>query len=354
MKAGSVMPGQKDSAKLVEMDVPSPASDEVLVKILEVGIDGTDMEINNGQYGQPPPRQDFLILGHEALGEVENPGTAEFSKGELVVPLVRRPDGCINCRNGQSDMCVEGNYKECGIKGAHGFLREYMIEQPQFLIRIPTELRRLGVLAEPMSIVTKGISQAIEFHNRSATPIQVALVLGAGPLGLLATAFLRVQKFNTYTLDIVPKSSLKGQLVEAIGATYLDSSNSPITELPRQIGNLDIIVEATGNSTVAFQAMNVLGINGVLCLMGVSTGEKPLQVCADCLNMQMVLGNKTVFGTVSSNRGHFEKAVQFLGEIDRKWPGWLSRIITRRLAISDFQSALKPVPDGIKTVIELV
>jgi len=354
MKAGAVMPGQKDSARIVEVEVPQLAEDEILVKILEVGIDGTDIEINRGQYGQPPPSQDFLVLGHEAVGEIENPGNTGFRKGELVSPLVRRPDDCVNCRSGRSDMCIEGNYKECGIKGAHGFLREYIAEQPQFLIRVPTELRRVGVLTEPMSIATKGIDQAIEFHHRSANPVQVALVLGAGPLGLLATAFLRFQNFNTYTLDIVPKSSLKGQLVEAIGAIYLDGSNSPIAELPRQIGNLDIIVEATGNSTVAFQAMNVLGINGVLCLMGVSTGEKPLEVCADCLNMQMVLGNKMVFGTVSSSRSHFEKAVQLLGKIEREWPGWLSKLITRRLAISDYQSALKPVPDGIKTVIELV
>ncbi|MFC2001146.1 glucose 1-dehydrogenase [Chloroflexota bacterium] len=354
MKAGSVMPGQKDSARIIEMEVPQLAEDEVLVKILEVGIDGTDIDIDRGQYGQPPPSQDFLVLGHEVLGEVENLGTPEFSKGDLVVPLVRRPDGCINCRNGQSDMCLDGLYQECGIKGANGFLTEYIAEQPQYLIKVPEELRGVGVLAEPMSIATKGISQAIKFHHRSANPIQVALVLGAGPLGLLATAFLRVQNINTYTLDIVPKSNLKGQLVEAIGATYLDGSNSPITELPHQIGNLDIVVEATGNSTVAFQAMSVLGTNGVLCLMGVSTGEKPIEVCADCLNMQMVLGNKMVFGTVSSNRSHFEEAVQLLSEIERQRPGWLSRLITRRLTINDFESSLKPVLDGIKTVIELV
>jgi len=353
MKAGAVTPRQKDSARIVEMAVPSPGRGEVLVKVLEVGIDGTDMEINRGQYGEPPLGQNFLVLGHEALGEVENPGTTDFNKGELVVPLVRRPDSCINCRSGQSDMCLEGNYLECGIRGAHGFLREYLVEQPPFLIRVPAELRQVAVLAEPMSIATKGIDQAIEFHRRSANPVQVVLVLGAGPLGLLAMVLLRVQNFNTYTLDIVPKSSLKGQLVEAIGATYLDGGNSPIAELPGQIGNLDIIVEATGNSTVAFQAMSALGTNGVICLMGVSTGEKPLEICADCLNMQMVLGNKMIFGTVSSNRRHFEKAVQLLGEIERSWPGWLARLTTRRLSFGDFKDALHPTPDSIKTVIEI-
>ena len=353
MKAGAVIPGQKDSARLVEMDMPSPANGEVLVKILQAGIDGTDMEINKGQYGEPPPGQDFLVLGHEALGEIEDPGNTDFKKGELVAPLVRRPDGCINCRNGQSDMCTEGNYRECGIKGVHGFIREYLAEDPSFLMRVPQDLSGLAVLTEPMSIVTKGLSQSIEFHRRSANPIQAALVLGAGPLGLLATAFLRIEGFTTYGLDIVPRSSLKGQLVEATGAIYLDGSTSPIPELPGQVGNLDIIVEATGNSTVAFQAMSALGLNGVLCLMGVSTGEKPLEICADCLNMQMVLGNKVVFGTVSSNRSHFKRSIQSLAIMEQKWPGWLSRLITRRLTLDKFRDALDPTPDNIKTVIEL-
>lgn len=179
-------------------------------------------------------------------------------------------------------------------------------------------------------------------------------MLGAGSLGLLATAFLQLHGFTTYTLDIVPKSSLKVQLAEAIGATFLDGSNTAITELPSQIGNLDLIVEATGNSTVAFQAMTALGVNGVLCLMGVSIGEGLLEINAACLNMQMVLGNKVVFGTVSSNYGHFERAAQLLGMIERKWPGWLARPITRRLPLDNFEEALLPDPNGIKTVIKVL
>jgi threonine dehydrogenase-like Zn-dependent dehydrogenase len=354
MKAGVVTPGEKDSASLVEMTVPLLRHGTVLVKMLEVGIDGTDMEINSGHYGEPPAGYDFLVLGHEALGEVENAGASDFSKGELVVPVVRRPDGCVNCRSGRYDMCLEGNYQECGIRGAHGFVREYLAEETRFLVRVPRNLRQVAVLTEPMSIATKGVDQAVEFHRRSANPIQVALVLGAGSLGLLVSAFLQLQGFRTYTLDIVPKSSLKAQLAEAIGATYLDGRDYIITELPGQIGNLDLIVEATGNSTVAFQAISALGVNGVLCLMGVSTGEKPLEICADCLNMQMVLGNKTVFGTVSSNRSHFERAIQLLGEIEQRWQGWLGRLITRQLNLGNFKDAFHPTPDSIKTVIEIL
>ena len=354
MKAGVVTLGKKDSARLIEVDMPVISSGQALVRLLELGIDGTDMEINRGEYGEAPPEQDFIVLGHEAVGQIENPGTTKLGKGDLVVPLVRRPDECVNCRSGKPDMCIEGNYRECGIRGAHGFLREYLVEEPDFLVRVPKELRNIAVLTEPTSIATKGIEQAIEFHTRSINPIKVALVLGAGPLGLISTALLRLQDFNTYTLDIVPRSSPKAQLIGMIGATYLDGRESAVTALPQELGNLDLIVEATGNSTVAFQAISALGVNGVLCLMGVSTGEKSLEICADCLNMQMVLGNKMVFGTVSSNRGHFERSIESLVRIEEKWPGWLSSLITRRLRVDEFAEGLRPSSDNIKTVIELV
>ena len=354
MKAGVVIPGQEASARLIDMDMPVISSGQALVRLLQLGIDGTDIEIARGKYGEAPPDEEFLVPGHEAAGQIEDPGETNLSKGHFVVPLVRRPDRCINCRNGKPDMCIEGNYRECGIRGAHGFLREYLAEEPRFLVPVPKALRNIAVLAEPTSIAVKGTEQAIEFHNRSANPINIAAVLGAGPLGLLATALLRLHDFNTYTLDLVPRSSLKAQLVEAIGAIYVDGRESAVRALPGEIGNLDLIVEATGNSTLAFQAMNALGLNGILCLMGVSTGEKPLEICADCLNMQMVLGNKMVFGTVSSNRGHFERAIESLSRIEEKWPGWLSSLITRRLRLDAFTEGLHPTLDNIKTVIELV
>ncbi len=354
MKAGVVTPGQQHSARLIELELPVISSGQALVRLLQLGIDGTDIEINRGGYGEAPPAEEFIVLGHEAVGQIEDPGETKLAKGQFVVPLVRRPDGCVNCRSGKPDMCIEGNYRECGIRGAHGFLREYLAEASDFLVQVPKELRNTAVLIEPTSIATKGIELATELHNRSDNPVNIAVVLGAGPLGLLSTALFRLEGCNTYTLDIVPRSSLKAQLVTSIGANYLDGNESPAEGLPAKIGNLDLIVEATGNSTVAFQAISALGINGVLCLMGVSTGEKPLSICADCLNMEMVLGNKLVFGTVSSNRGHFERAIEALVRIEDRWPGWLSRLITQRLTLDRFPEGLRPTPDTIKTVIELV
>jgi len=352
MRAGVVTPGSKDTARVIEMVEPRAQQDEVLVKVLEVGIDGTDLEISQGRYGEAPTGEEFLVLGHEALGQVEA-GGGELRQGDLVVPMVRRPGGCINCRSGQYDMCLDGDYRECGIKGAHGFLREYLAEEPRFLVRVPESVRHIAVLTEPMSIATKGVMQALEFHRRGVNPVERALVLGTGSLGLLATALLRFQGLTTYALARQPKSSLKGQLVEAIGATYLDAHTSPIPDIPRELGNLDLVIEATGNSTIAFQAMDAVGVNGVLCLMGVSAGEKRLEICADCINMSMVLGNKVVFGTVSSNRSHFEIALSSLAEIEQKWPHWLGRLVTGRLTLDDLDEALNSARDRIKTVIQM-
>ena len=352
MKAGVVTPGLKDNARVIDMVEPQAQQGEALVKVLEVGIDGTDMEISQGRYGEAPTGEEVLVLGHEALGQVQA-GGGELRQGDMVVPMVRRPGGCINCRSGQYDMCLDGDYRECGIKGAHGFLREYFAEEPRFLVRVPERVRHVAVLTEPMSIATKGVMQALEFHRHGVNPVERALVLGTGALGLLATALLRLRDLTTYALARQPKSSLKGQLVEAIGATYLDVHTLSIPELPRELGNLDLIIEATGNSTVAFQAMDAVGVNGVLCLMGLSAGEKRLEVCADCINMSMVLGNKVAFGTVSSNPSHFEIALSSLAEIERKWPHWLERLITARLTLDDLDKALESPHDLIKTVIQM-
>ncbi|MFC1955572.1 alcohol dehydrogenase catalytic domain-containing protein [Chloroflexota bacterium] len=137
MKAGVVKPGQKDSARLIEMDMPVISNGQALVRLLELGIDGTDIEINRGEYGEAPPDKGFIVLGHEAVGQIDNPGITKLDKGDFVVPMVRRPDGCVNCKRGQLDMCLEGSYRECGIKGAHGFLREYLAEDAYFLVPVP-------------------------------------------------------------------------------------------------------------------------------------------------------------------------------------------------------------------------
>src|SRR5919108_5277843 len=166
MKAIAVFPGKSNSAHLAELPKPSvndiPDERGVLVKVLRIGIDGTDTEINQGLYGAAPEGSDFLVIGHESLGRVEDfrTGVKGFSKGDLVVATVRRPGDCINCRAGESDMCLDGVYTERGIKGAHGYMAEFYADFGDFLVKIPEEHETIAVLLEPLTVVEKPIFQA--------------------------------------------------------------------------------------------------------------------------------------------------------------------------------------------------
>ncbi len=354
MKAGIVVPGRKGSACVVDMPVPEPDQGEVLVRVLEVGIDGTDTEIDDGEFGEAPEGEESLVGGHECIGEIIEPGKSGLDKGQLVVPIVRRPDGCPECRAGQYDLCTEGGYKEHGIRGLHGFAREFFSEKPDFLVPAPDTIRNVAVLTEPLSVVEKGVSRAMAVHEYSAKPVETALVLGAGPLGLLAVACFRQQGISTYGLDIVPESSPKARIIKDFEAHYIDGRELALEQLPDRIGSPDVIFEATGNSTVMFQAMLALGKNGVLCLAGLAAKAKPLPAETDALLSGLVLDNKTVFGTVSSNRSHYEKAVRLLAEAAELWPGVMSRVITGRYELREFVEALHPENETIKNIVQVV
>lgn len=357
MKAVAVFPGSKHSAHLVELDKPVISPFEVLVKVLKVGVDGTDFEIDSGLYGKVPKGSPYLIIGHEAVGVVDEVGSevSGFKRGELVVPTVRRPceENCLNCRNDEYDFCLTGNYKERGIKALHGFMSEYFIEKPDYLIKIPSKFKKIGFLLEPLSVVEKAVGQIFKIQERLTWRPQKALVLGAGPIGILTTMKLRSRGIKTYAGATRSQESVKAQLVELTGAQYINLKENSIEEFSKGVGNLDIIVEATGNSTVSFQAMSVLGTNGILALTGVSGGNKKLEICGDCLNLKMVLGNKVVFGTVNASRADFEAGVRDFEEFETKWPGLLSRMITKKLFLTEFKKSFFKDREDIKVVLEI-
>jgi threonine dehydrogenase-like Zn-dependent dehydrogenase len=350
MQAVAVLPKQKNSVHLKQVVEPKIEEYEVLVRVLQVGIDGTDMEINAGLYGEAPENEDFLIIGHEAIGVVEKAGEAVegFQEGDYVVATVRRPDNCLNCTAGEYDMCLTGNYKERGIKGLHGFMAEYYKEVPEYLVKIPEKFRDVGVLLEPLSIVEKAIYQVFEIQKRMCWEPEVALVLGAGPIGLLATMILRSKGLNTFTFAKSEKTSAKAKVVEKTGSVYINATQHPIHTLPSKLGNIDIIIEATGNANIAFQAMNILGINGILALTSITGGNGKLEIDPELMNLSIVLGNKVIFGTVNANKKYFEMGIaQFA-----RWQKLMREMITRRITIENFKAALKREEGDIKTVIE--
>jgi len=351
MKAIVVEPHNADSVRLADVDKPIPSDKLVLLETLCAGIDGTDWEINKGFYGDAPEDYDYLVLGHEALSNVNDFGkkVQGFAKGDLVVPIVRRPcwQNCSNCRVGEVDMCLTGDYYEHGIVKLHGFASQYALSDADFLVKVPGELKDIAVLLEPLSVAEKAISQVFKIQQRMQWEPKRAFVLGAGPLGLLATMVLRLKGFEVYCAATRTKESLKSEIVRREGATYVNTTVTPFSLVP---GKFDLVVEATGNVSVAIDSLYLLGSNGVLCFLGVYRNKKACQDFRKVLT-SMVLGNRLMFGSVSSSRSHFEAGIRDMVEIGRSYGDVLKTMITTKLELSDFRKTFSPDSDEIKMVV---
>ncbi len=355
MKAVTVRPGDKDSAELSDRPTPEPKAGEVRVRVIEVGIDGTDIDIYSGAYGEAPPGEERLIIGHEAVGQVDKigPHVSGHFEGELVVPTVRRgcAESCPSCRQLMPDMCRTGNYQERGISKLHGYMAEYFVDAPDNVIRLPSHLRDIGVLVEPTSICQKAVDAAFKIQERIPWQPQTALVLGAGNIGLLSTFLLRSMGLETYTLDIVPRDTIKASLATRVGANYIDRRDASLIDLPDVIGSPDLVIESTGYSRNAFEAMQIVGRNGIVSLISVTAGQNEEELCTNCIEEKLVTGNRLAFGSVSSNQYHFERSIQHMVDVDRKWPGIYAEMLTRRIPMTDFKEGFSKTPADIKTVI---
>lgn len=335
MKAIAVFPGKPSSIHLAELSMPSvsdvPKGRGVLVKVLKVGVDGTDREINAAEYGAPPEGYDFLVIGHEGFGQVVEvgPNVTEVAPGDYVVATVRRPGTSIYDLIGTNDMTTDDTYFERGINLRHGYLTEYYVDDAEFIVKVPQGLKDVGVLLEPTTVVEKGIAQAYEIQRRLRVwhPKRAA-VLGAGTIGLLAALVLRLRGIDVTVFGLTRKPYLNADLLESIGARYESTADLSVLAGSVQYGPWDLIFEATGYSPIVFEAMQALGKNGVLVLASVTGGERMVEAPADKINQSFVLGNKVMVGTVNANREYFELGVRDLAQAEAEYPGWLPRLLT--------------------------
>ena len=335
MKAISVFPGKPNSVHVAELPKPSvdqvPNGRGVLVKVLRVGVDGTDKEINAAEYGAAPPGYDFLVIGHEGFGRVEavGPNVTGLKPGDYVVATVRRPGKSIYDLIGTNDMTTDDTYYERGINLRHGYLTEYYVDDAEFIVKVPQGLKHVGVLLEPTTVVEKGIYQAYEIQRRlKVWKPRKAAVMGAGTIGLLATLVLRLRGLDVTTFARSTKPYLNADLIEELGARYISTKETPILDAAKQHGPFDLIFEGTGNSSVVFDSMQALGKNGVLVLSSVTGGDKMISIPADRINLEFVLGNKVMVGTVNANREYFELGVRDMAQAEAEYPGWLSKLLT--------------------------
>lgn len=335
MKAIAVNPGKPDSVHL--RDVPNPELSSVpggrgvLVKTLKVGVDATDKEINEALYGNAPTGDDYLVLGHECFGKVEAVGenVTHVKPGDYVTCTVRRPGGSIYDRIGRSDITSEETYYERGINLLHGYLTEYFVDDAEFIVKVPASLKHLHVLCEPMSVAVKAVEQAYLAQQRlKVWEPKIAFVLGAGQIGLLTTLVLRLKGLEVYTLARGEAPNLKADIVEGYGATYVSTKKESVRELAKRVGHPDLIIESTGHSGIAFEAMEVLSLNGALVWTSITGGQRKVEVPADAINLNWVLGNKLLVGSVNSNFRHFEQAIADMALGEAMYPGVSERILS--------------------------
>ena len=335
MKALGITPRQAHTARLV--DLPMPTLDEipdgrgVLVKVLQVGVDGTDKELHLGEYGDAPPGYDFLVPGHESLGQVVEvgPKVTELAPGDYVVATVRRRGGSIYDHIGTYDMTADDVYYERGINLRHGYTTEYYVDHPEYIVKVPVGLKDLGVLLEPMSIVEKGIVQAYEIQRRlKVWQPRRAAVMGAGPIGLLATLVLRLRGLDVTVFARTEKPYPKADMVERLGARYISTREMALTDAATDFGPFELIFEATGFSPMIFEAADILAKNGVLVLSSITGGDRKTEVESDRLNLDFVLGNKVMFGTVNAHRSYFEQGVADFALAESLYPSWLASQLT--------------------------
>jgi threonine dehydrogenase-like Zn-dependent dehydrogenase len=345
MKALTVEPRCAGSARLEEIDEPEPHSGSILVEAVAVGICGTDKEIISGAYGWAPPGRRRLVLGHESLGRVLDPGPVSgLAAGDLVVGIVRRPDPkpCPNCDTGEYDMCTNGRYTERGIKERDGYLAERWRIEPEYAVRIDPSLGLLGVLMEPTSVVAKAWEHVVRVATRAFWEPRSVLVIGAGPIGLLA-AMIGVQLgFDTHVLDRVTEG-IKPDLVRQLGATY-HAGRVPDTGV-----HADIVFECTGVGQLVLDAMGAAAPGGVVCLTGVGVDQQGVDMPAG-LARAMVLNSLVVLGSVNANRRHYRRAANRLAAADRSF---LERLITRRVPLDRWEDALTRESDDVKVVVEM-
>jgi glucose 1-dehydrogenase len=368
MRAVAVFPKERE-IKLITLKTPRITKpDQVKVRMLDIGICGTDREICSFEYGAPPEGSDYLVIGHESLGEVVEigPKVSRVKAGDLVVMTVRRPcphKSCRPCRSGYPDFCNTGDYIERGIKGEHGFMSDFVVENERYLHIVPRRLRSVAVLTEPLTIAEKALDQTLDILHRlpwleilgvrSRHQLKVnSVVLGAGAVGLLGAMVLVEAGSNTYVYALDPAPNPSSDIVESVGGKYYSQGRIPDETRKALFGRIHIIYEATGASRLVFDALRFLGHNSEFILTGVPSLKGPFEIDGDQLMRNVVLKNQVIFGTVNASPENFDEAIHDIGVFQRRWPKALRSLITQHLSVEDAPDTLGRSGKGIKTVVD--
>jgi glucose 1-dehydrogenase len=359
MRAVAVYPAQREVRMVDHREPKINSGTQAKVRVLEVGVCGTDRDIVAFEYGTPPEGSEYLIIGHESLSEVveAGPQVSQVKPGDLVVMTVRRPcphPSCVACREGRQDFCYTGDFTERGIKQSHGYMTEFVVEEERYLHSVPPALRDVAVLVEPLTIAEKSLEQLWTVQRRLPWDHRrCAVVLGAGPVGILGAMALKVEGFEVSVYSRSPNHEENNGILNAIGAQYIAAETHSSEEMAKMVGPIDVVYEATGASSVAFDVLKHLGPNAVFVFTGVPGRTGPIPVDTDEIMRNMVLNNQLVLGSVNAPPQAFQSAIRRLGIFAQRWPETLRSVITARFPLERALDALQGPPGGVKNVVEV-
>lgn len=365
MKAISLIP-QTTNIALSEIEEPHIASpDDIKIKVLQVGICGTDREEAEGGRADAPAGKHELVIGHEMFGQVVETGSnvQAARPGDYGLFTVRRSCGqCVACLKDRNDMCISGRYTERGIKGADGFQTEFVVDDQRYFIKVPAEIKHIGVLTEPMSVAAKAIDEALVIQRvrlRDIWPTdnwlkgKKALIAGLGPIGLMSAFALRLQGANVIGLDIVDENALRAKILRDIGGVYIDGREIQTIDIDETCGEADFVFEATGIAKLQIELIDALAVNGIYVATGIPAGRRPMTIMAGEIMQQLVLKNQILLGSVNASIQHNKMAVDYLQASKEKWPGIIEKVITERVPYSRFRDAIfSHTANEIKVIVE--
>jgi threonine dehydrogenase-like Zn-dependent dehydrogenase len=295
-----------DRREIGERNIAEPRlerPEDVLFRVRQVGVCGTDRELAAFRFGYGPEGHNFLIPGHEAVGEVIETASAAFRVGDIVVPVpaIRRScePPCGMCARGRRDLCLTNRCRERGIFGAHGYFTERAVDRAEDLVRVPREHSDFAVLIEPLSVVEKAIAMAMRLHE--GEPLR-AVVVGAGSIGLLAAGVLRLRGMDVQVVSVEPPGSGRQRLAAAAGAEYGNRADA----------QADIVIEAAGAPAAVMAAVKALAPVGVLVLLGANESAEPLPL------LDLIVGNRVVAGSVNASPQAFADAAHDLPLLPRE------------------------------------
>lgn len=364
LKAIVLKPG---TTQIQVMDWQEPQIEkdsQIKVKIIAVGICGTDREEASGGRAFAPSGEDKLIIGHEMLGVVVEIGSKVKKvkvKDRVIISVRRGCNECEACKAFRSDYCTTGKYTERGIQGAHGFQSTFVVDDEIYAIKVPDKMGDIAVMAEPMSVVQKAIQEGIALQSKRMGWMQnpddwargkTVCVAGLGPIGLLASVVLRLKGAEVIGLDRSDPNGIRARLLKAIGGTFVNDKDFDMNAFAKKYPDIQMIVDAAGVARFDFNLIELLGTNGILVLTGVP-GERPqFEVDGSKLMRQVVLKNQIILGSVNESIQHFIDGLNDMKQASQKWPGVLEQFITHQFPYTEFQKSFeKHGSEEIKAVI---